>query len=115
MSAEKKENSNNNNTNAEIIDLSSLENKTEIKNSEYILAILEICINSHKYNLPHSNSTRVFWEEVMNNNNLFAILKLFKAETLRKYWRIMRDLNNSDKIISIVTQHSHRIDNPCYK
>lgn len=116
MSTEKKSNSpNNNEDKPEIINLSSLENKTEIKNSEYILAIMEICINTHKYNLPHSNSTRVFWEEVMENQSLFAIVKAFKPETLRKYWRIIRDLNEHNKVITIVKKHSNQIDNPCYK
>lgn len=118
MSTEKKSNSPNNNDNddkQEIINLSSLENKTEIKNSEYILAIMEICINNHKYNLPPSNSTRVFWEEVMENQSLFDVVKAFKAETLRKYWRIIRDLNEHNKVITIVKKYSNQIDNPCYK
>lgn len=110
MSEEKK-----NQTLKEIIDLSELQKKEKITNSECILTIMEICLNSKKYKFQHQNSTRVFWEEVFANEELANILKLFKPETLRKYWRIIRDTNQYKKTIEIVTENASLIDNPKYK
>ena len=37
-----------------IIDLSTLKDKNTLTNSDYILVIMEICINSRKYHLNYS-------------------------------------------------------------
>ena len=102
-------------TRKEIIDLTELQKKDKITNSECILTIMEICLNSKKYKFHHQNSTRVFWEEVAANEKLVNILKLFKTETLRKYWRIIRDTNQFKKTIDIVKENASLIDNPVYK
>ena len=102
-------------TRNEIIDLTELQKKDKITNSECILTIMEICLNSKKYKFHHQNSTRVFWEEVAANEKLVNILKLFKSETLRKYWRIIRDTNQFKKTIDIVKENASLIDNPVYK
>ena len=102
-------------TRKEIIDLTELQKKDKITNSECILTIMEICLNSKKYKFHHQNSTRVFWEEVAANEKLVNILKLFKSETLRKYWRIIRDTNQFKKTIDIVKENASLIDNPVYK
>lgn len=104
-----------NQTRKEIIDLTELQKKDKITNSECILTIMEICLNSKKYKFQHQNSTRVFWEEVAANEKLVNILKLFKSETLRKYWRIIRDTNQFKKTIDIVKENASLIDNPVYK
>ena len=98
-----------------IIDISSLKHKQTKTNSDYILSILEICINSTKYNLPTSNTSRNFWEEVLKNKTLNELFILFKSETLRKYWRIIRDLNQNEKLIRTVHQNSSIINNPQFK
>ena len=39
-------------------------NNTNIPNSELILIILEICLNSSQFGIEKDNSSRAFWEEV---------------------------------------------------
>lgn len=104
-----------NTTLTNIIDISLLKDKQHKTNSDYILSIIEICINPNKYNLPKSNSTRNFWDEVLKNNDLNSLFMLFKAETLRKYWRIIRDFNQHELIISTVKQYESIINDPQFK
>ena len=40
----------------EVIDLATIEKKENISNSEYILSIIEICLNGSKYGLTHERS-----------------------------------------------------------
>lgn len=98
-----------------IINISSLKNKQHKTNSDYILSIIEICIHPNKYNLPSSNSTRTFWDEVLKNNDLNDLFILFKAETLRKYWRIIRDVNQYEQIVNTVKEYSSIINDPQLK
>ena len=98
-----------------IIELSTLKDKNTLTNSDYILVIMEICINSRKYHLNYSNTTKNFWDEVMTKEELGKLLRLFKSETLRKYWRIIRELHCIDKVIKIVKEHTELINNPSYK
>ena len=51
----------------EVIDLATIEKKENISNSEYILSIIEICLNGSKYGLTHEHSTKEFWKEVDAN------------------------------------------------
>lgn len=104
-----------NSKNQNIIDLSTLNEKGTLTNADYILAIIEICINSRKYHLNYSNTTKNFWDEVMSKDELGKLLRLFKSETLRKYWRIIRELHSTDKVIKIVKENTDLINNPSYK
>ena len=99
----------------EVIDLTSIEKKENISNSEYILAIMEICLNGSKYGLTHEHSTKEFWKEVDANERLNNILKKFKTETLRKYWRTIRDINDYDNVIKVIKDNANCIDKPFYK
>ena len=99
----------------EVIDLTSIEKKENISNSEYILAIMEICLNGSKYGLTHEHSTKEFWKEVDANERLNSILKKFKTETLRKYWRTIRDINDYDNVIKVIKDNASCIDKPFYK
>lgn len=99
----------------EVIDLASIEKKENISNSEYILAIMEICLNGSKYGLTHEHSTKEFWKEVDANERLNSILKKFKTETLRKYWRTIRDINDYDNVIKVIKDNASCIDKPFYK
>ena len=102
-------------TTSSIIDISSLVNKENLKNSDYILVIIEICQNARKYKLGFSNTSKNFWDEVMEKEELGKILRLFKAETIRKYWRVIREAKATDKIIEIVKENSDIINNPSFK
>ena len=72
-----------------IIDLPKLSMQSEIKNSDVILAILEICTFNKKYNYDCSNNTKAFWDRVVQeeilqkifkiNNPVFKLLPLINA------------------------------------
>ena len=98
-----------------IVDLGKLIRQSEIRNSDVILTIFEICTFNKKYNYDCSNNTKAFWERVVNEDILKKIFKNFKSETLRKYWKMMRLAGNNDKYIEIVRQNEDFINNPVFK
>lgn len=98
-----------------IIDLPKLASQSEIRNSDILLAIFEICTFNKKYNYECSNNTRAFWERVVEEEVLKKIFKNFKSETLRKYWKIIRLSGNNDKFIEIVRHNEKFINNPVFK
>ena len=98
-----------------IIDLPKLSNQSEIKNSDIILAILEICTFNKKYNYDCSNNTKAFWDRVVTEDVLKKIFKNFKSETLRKYWKIIRQAGNNIKYIETVKHNEKFINNPVFK
>ena len=98
-----------------IIDLPKLSTQSEIKNSDIILAILEICTYNKKYNYDCSNNTKAFWDRVVDEEILKKIFKSFKSETLRKYWKIIRMAGNNKKFIDTVKHNEKFINNPVFK
>ena len=93
-----------------ITTLNNKENKL-ISNTDMILFILELCLNSSQFNLKGDNSSRKFWEEVGKLKELSPITKIFKPETLRKYWRLLRNIKKPKKIINILNEHKNLINN----
>ena len=87
------------------------ENPQSLLNSDMILFILELCINSSQFNLKGDNSSRKFWEEVGKIELLSPILKIFKPETLRKYWRLLRNIKKPKKIMDIMKENNNILDN----
>ena len=61
--------------------------KVPLNNTQIILMLLEICLNSSNYGINLDNSSRLFWEKIAEKKNEFSVLEQFKPETLRKYWR----------------------------
>lgn len=98
-----------------IIDLTKLSTQSEIKNSDIILSILEICTYAKKYNYDSLNNTKAFWERVANDDISKKIFRNFKSETLRKYWKIIRMAGNNNKYIETVKQNEKFINNPVFK
>jgi len=86
-------------------------NKTEIPNSDLILIMLEICLNSAQYGLDKDNSSRAFWEDVGKLTQLKPITDKFKTETLRKYWRTIREARKFKKIISETNKYKDELNN----
>ncbi len=86
-------------------------NKTEILNSDLILIMLEICLNSAHYGLDKDNSSRSFWEDVGKLPQLKPITDKFKTETLRKYWRTIREARKFKKIISETNRYKDQLNN----
>ncbi len=90
--------------------LKNEENKL-ISNTDMILFILELCLNSSQFNLKGDNSSRKFWEEVGKLKELSPITNIFKPETLRKYWRLLRNIKKPKKIINILNEYKNLINN----
>ena len=86
-------------------------NNIEIPNSDLILIMLEICLNSSKYGLDKDNSSRAFWEDVGKLKQLKPITDKFKTETLRKYWRTFREAKRYKKIISETKRYKDELNN----
>ena len=98
-----------------IIDLNELSNSQKINNSDIILSILEICTFNKRYNYECSNNTKAFWDRVVKEEVLKKIFKSFKPETLRKYWKIIREAGDINKYIETVKENSKLINNQKYK
>ena len=98
-----------------IIDLMKLSTQHEIKNSDIILAIIEICTFNKKCNYDCSNNTKAFWDRVVEEGILKKIFKNFKGETLRKYWKIIRNAGNNEKFVEAVRKNEKFINNPVFK
>ena len=98
-----------------IIDLNELSNCSKIYNSDIILSILEICTFNKRYNYECSNNTKSFWERVVNEEVLHKIFKNFKPETLRKYWKLIREAGDINKIIEIIRTNIKIINSPNFK
>ena len=86
-------------------------NNINIPNSDLILIILEICLNSSQFGLEKDNSSRLFWEEVGKIDLLKPITSKFKTETLRKYWRVIRQAKKFKKIIAEIKRYKNELDN----
>ena len=119
---EKEENTdkkNNNNNFGTIINisetLSKYNNNESIPNSELILIILEICLKSSQFGIEKDNSSRAFWEEIGKKPEFKPIIDKFKPETLRKYWRTIRETKKFRKIISDTKKYSKELNNPNMK
>ena len=93
--------------------LSNMNSNNEVKlsNSDMILIIFEISLNSSQFGINEDNSSRAFWEEIGKKENLFFITKIFRPETLRKYWRILRNINKPKKIINAVKEYKDKLNN----
>ena len=86
-------------------------NNINIPNSELILIILELCLNSSQFGIEKDNSSRLFWEEVGKIEKLKPITSKFKTETLRKYWRTIRETKKYRKIIQETKKYSNELNN----
>jgi len=90
-------------------------NNINIPNSELILIMLEVCLNGTQYGIDKDNSSRAFWEEIGKLELLKPITTKFKPETLRKYWRTIREAKKYRKIITETRRYRNELDNPNLK
>ena len=90
-------------------------NETSIPNSELILIILEICLNSSQYGLEKDNSSRAFWDEIGKKEEFKQLTNKFKTETLRKYWRTIRETKKYRKIITEIRKYKNDLNDPNMK
>ena len=96
---------------SEFISNMNSKDQLTISNSDMILIILEICLNSSQFGINEDNCSRMFWEEIGKKEILFPITKIFKTETLRKYWRNLRKIKKPEKIINAVKEYKDKINN----
>ena len=90
-------------------------NNINIPNSELILIMLEVCLNSSQYGIDKDNSSKAFWAEIGKLDLLKPITTKFKPETLRKYWRTIREAKKFRKIITETRRYRNELDNPNLK
>ena len=93
-----------------IIDPYIVNNKKIITNSDLILCILELCINSKEYGFKYKTKSRAFWEEIIKKNNLKQIFVNFKPDTLKKYWSYLAELKEYNKIVELINEYKDIID-----
>ena len=105
----------NNNNNNQIIQTPKNVNNLNIPNSELILIMLEVCLNSSQYGIDKDNSSKAFWAEIGKLDLLKPITTKFKPETLRKYWRTIREAKKFRKIITETRRYRNELDNPNLK
>ena len=84
--------------------------KTPLNNTQIILMLLEICLNSSNYGINLDNSSRLFWEKIAEKKEDFSVLEQFKPETLRKYWRRLRTTKKYKQIISDVKEYENKLN-----
>jgi hypothetical protein len=84
--------------------------KEKPENSDVILFLIEICTNSTKYGLCSSNKSRLFWDELFKKPEVITIFKNFKSETLRKYWRLINELDKNEKFIETTIRYRDEIN-----
>ena len=84
--------------------------KTPLNNTQIILMLLEICLNSSNYGINLDNSSRLFWEKIAEKKDEFPVLEQFKPETLRKYWRRLRTTKKYKQIISDVKEYENKLN-----
>ena len=84
--------------------------KVPLNNTQIILMLLEICLNSSNYGINLDNSSRLFWEKIAEKKNEFSVLEQFKPETLRKYWRRIRTTKKYKQIISDVKEYESKLN-----
>lgn len=93
-----------------VVDLEEIKKKTKIENADIILCLIEICTNSDKYGLNNSNKSRLFWDELFKKDEIAKVFNNFKSETLRKYWRLINELNKTEKVVETVRKYEEQIN-----
>ena len=93
-----------------IISPEELLKKEKLENSDFILLIIEVCNNALKYGLRKSDKSKLFWDEILLKENFSILFKQFKPETLRKYWKIIRDSEKVKSFVSIVNRFHEKIN-----
>ncbi len=100
---------------ASIINIDELSKLGHIDNSDVIFAIIEIAVNSELYNINQSNKSRHFWDTLNEKPQFESLLKIFKTETLRKYWRIISETSSTDKLVETISKYKDDINKTSMK
>lgn len=108
--SEKKEQKSSQQTYDNIVNPKDLLKKENLKNSDFILLIIELSQNGAKYGFKKSSKSRLFWEDVMKDEKFAKLFSQFKSETLRKYWKVIRDSGKIMTYVKYVNKFSQKID-----
>lgn len=97
-----------------VLDFNNVFEKLKIQRTDIILTIIELAIYQKNYNLEGSNKTISFWENARYIEDIKDIIKIYKADTLRKFWYIIRQCKDIQKFIEVVQNHTYIINNMKY-
>lgn len=78
-----------------LVDWTEISDKTVISNTDRILALLELGINSAAY-----TNSYVFWNNALNYPCVAKVFQSYKAKTLRRYWVRLCENCDADKFIN---------------
>lgn len=102
--------------NEPLIDFAEISKKSRaLKNSEILLAIIEIATNPQAYGLVGSIKSRPFWDKLNEISDFKKILAIFKTETLRKYWRLLSEISSQKKVVDLIIKHKETINQTTLK
>lgn len=93
-----------------IIDTSVVNSQSYITNSDLILCILELCINSVYYGFKYSTKSKVFWENLIKKSEYKNIFVNFKPDTLKKYWITLSEIKDFNKAVDLINKNKELID-----
>jgi hypothetical protein len=93
-----------------IIDTSVVNSQSFITNSDLILCILELCINSVYYGFKYSTKSKVFWENLIKKCEFKNIFVNFKPDTLKKYWITLSETKEFNKAVDLINKNKELID-----
>lgn len=93
-----------------IIDPATLNEKEEFSNSEIIKCITEVSLNSKWYGFSFSTKSKIFWNEVSQSKSFKNIFQNYKPDTLKKYWILLSEIKEKDKLISVIEKYRNIID-----
>ncbi len=79
--------------------------------AEKIISIVELCKNKKLYNYTCSNKTFKFWSNVIQEEHLSKIFVGYEAETLRKFWFLIRKANDLDEFSVVLMMNRKQINN----
>ena len=97
-----------------VLDFNNVFEKIKIERTDIILAIIELAIYQDKYNLKGSNKTLHFWKNAKNIKDINNIIRSYRADTLRKFWYIIRKCKDVQKYIQVVQNYTYIINNMKY-
>jgi hypothetical protein len=93
-----------------VCDIFELSKLPIIRQSDIILALLELGTNPDYYQFPYSPNSRMFWDDVLEYEEVKAIFQDYKGETLRKYWIMLNKTEDGHKIGELIRKHKSNMD-----
>lgn len=95
---------------APFINLFELSKKLEFTNTDILLAIIEIGVNHEYYSIPYSTKSTLFWEEIVQFDELKRLFQFLRPETIKKYYRLISYKNKSEDAAQIIKDNKKLLD-----